>query len=438
MPLDKEKDFYSNIAQENTFKGSLYNSIILVTLFSVIFGFFGYLVGTNPSFQGVRNFLNSANRGKAAQTYTDAEIASKIDVDAYDFNLYYQIIANLKDNYVDPSKVKDKEIFDNSLKGVVSAIGDKNTEYMTPEDYVKYKEGFAGKFEGIGVRLEYSQNRIIVSQVFDNSPASKAGVQEGFVFVEVDGVNVEKDSLDGLTLKVRGNAGSIVKIKFYDPLKSEFVTKDITRAAITVESIRVIEKDSETAILEVARFTEPTVAEWEAKWDKAVSEIVSKGYKNIVLDLRGNLGGYLDAAVYAAGDFMEPGKIVVSEKNRNNEETVLKSDRANPRLKDKKVTILINGGTASAAEILAGALSHHKGYKMLGTKSYGKGTVQVTYELYNGGALKVTVEYWILPNGKRLDNDNPILPDIEVIQDQEKYRNGEDLQMQKALETIKN
>jgi len=433
---DIRSEAYSSLLGHKQSQKGIFNIIIIVLIFSLVSGFLGYYVGDNGYFRYLTGLLNNESRSPDAKIYTEQELATIINPNAYDMNLYQQLIANLKDKYVDPKQIDEAKLFDSSLKGLVEGVGDPATVYMNPEDFKQYQQSFSGTFEGIGVRLEYDKNRIVVSDVIQNSPAEKADVKEGYIFLQVDGKSVEQDTLDELVQKVRGQSGSKVKIKFFDTLRNESIDKEITRGPVNVESIRVIRKDQETAILEVSRFTEPTVEEWERKWDAAVKEINDKGYSKVILDLRGNLGGYLAAGIYAANDFMEPGKLVVTERTRNGGDKEVKTTNNNPKLKDKKVVILINGGTASAAEILAGALSYNNKYKVVGTKSYGKGTVQMTYKLYNGGAIKITTEYWLLPNGKRLDNQNPITPDTDITQDPVKFREGVDIQLEKALEII--
>lgn len=433
---NKNDNVYADIFRSENQSVTLINKILAIILVISVSITVGFLAGTSGIGNSFSRFLNPTINPQTT-IYTQEELQSILDPSAYDFVLYQQIVANLKTKYVDPSKVDEKQMFDSSLKGLVSGIGDPNTVYMNAEDYAKYKESFTGRFEGIGVRLSYEKNRIIVNDVFANSPADKAGVKKGYVFIEVDGVNVESDTLDDLVLKVRGKVGTKVKIKFYDPLSNSNIEKEIVRAAVTVESIRLKEVDSDTIMFEVARFTEATLDEWKSKWDAAVKEINNKGYKNVVLDLRGNLGGYLEAGIYAANDFLEPGKVIVTERTRNNGDRHIKSTNPSPRLRDKKVVILVNGGTASASEIIAGALKFHNKYPVVGVKTYGKGTVQETFSLPNKGALKITTEYWLLPDGTRLDSNNPIQPDIVVEQDPEKFKNGMDNQLEEALKEIK-
>jgi carboxyl-terminal processing protease len=273
-------------------------------------------------------------------------------------------------------------------------------------------------------------------EVLPNSPSVKENLQIGWIFEKVDGVDVTKSSIEEIVAKVRGEAGTKVKITFIDPEKKESVEKEITRQAIKVDSMRLVEKNKDTVSLEISRFTENSVDEWKSIWDKTANEVVSKGYKNIVVDLRGDGGGFLDAAIYAANDFIEPGKVIVTEKSRVRGDNDTVTTKSTPRFKGKNVVILINGGTASASEILSGAIKFHNGVKVYGTKSYGKGTVQNTYNLPNGGAIKITTEYWLMPTGKRLDNDNPIIPDVEVKQDQDGLKQGKDNVMDEALKAF--
>ncbi|BDQ04731.1 MAG: peptidase S41 [Candidatus Dojkabacteria bacterium] len=415
-------------------------SIILVICISVTSGF---VVGRSQFGDRIVDFVSnrqtSSDYPSAFEIYTDDQLKSLIDLRYYDFDLYKQIVANIKSKYVDPESIDEKKLFEHSLKGLVAGLGDQNSVYMTSEDYRRYKEGMEGRFEGIGVRLAYYENRIVVNDVLPDSPASKAGVRNGYVFLEVDGVSVESDTLEDLVTRVRGPAGTTVKIKFFDPVSRMTIDKEIVRSAIKVESLRLEERGQDTVVLQIYRFTDSDLQTWTRKWDLIVQEINSKGYRNIIIDLRGNGGGYLDAAIHAAGDFIEPGQLVLMARTRDNGQIKVTTKQRYPRLKDKNVVILINGGTASASEILAGALRFHKGYKLLGVKTYGKGTVQSVYEIPNNlGALKLTIEYWLLPDGKRLERDNPIQPDKVIEFDPQSYREGIDNQIEAAIQELQN
>ncbi len=430
---DENTSKYKDLLRDTRGGSSPFSGLlVIILLFSTLTGLFGYYLGDRGSISNIFSSINKT-QGQDAKVYSASELEQIIDSKNYDFQLYNQIIANLKDKYVDSDKVKDKELFEGSLKGMVDALGDRATNYFSAKEYKEYLESFSGSFEGIGVRLEYQNAQVVVMDVLQNSPAIEQGVQAGYVFYKVDGTDVNQSSIEDIVSKVRCASGTKVKITFIDPVKKEEVEKEITRAAIKVESMRLVEKNPDTVVFEVTRFTEGSLDEWKKIWDTKVSEINSKGYKNVVLDLRGNGGGYLDAAVHAANDFLDKDKLIVSEKSKVNGDRETKSKGSNPRLKNKKVVVLINNGTASASEILAGAIKFHNNYKVLGTKTFGKGTVQNTFNLPDGGALKITTEYWLLPTGKRLDNENPIKPDVEIKADLNLQREGKDNVMEEAL-----
>jgi carboxyl-terminal processing protease len=422
----KYTEIYSEPGQKS------YGAVIVTVLVAILFGLFGYYLGDSGSLKNIFS-QDQVNASKDFTEYSQEELSAKLKTDKYDFELYQQVVANIKDKYINLDKVDDKKLFEGSLKGMVDSIGDPATVYFSPEAFKEYEDSFSGQFDGIGVRVEYANGQIVVSDVLPNSPALAANVRPGYIFYKVDGKDITNKTIDEVIGMVRGKAGTKVKLVFIDPANSKEVEKEIERAALKIDSMRLVEKNKDTVIFEIARFTEASVSEWDALWDKNVKEIVAKGYKNIILDLRGDGGGYLDAAIYAASDFLDSGKLVVSEKSRIRASKDNLAKSSSPRLKGKNVVILVNGGTASASEIFAGALSFHNGYKIIGTKTYGKGTVQNTYPMPDGGALKITTEYWLLPNGKKLDNENPILPNIEVSQDFDKIKQGVDNVINEAM-----
>lgn len=405
--------------------------ILLIFIFGGVLGFWVNDLNLNlPK-------LNS--RASQLQTFTPEQRADSLELNKFDYDLYENIAANLKELYVDENLVEEKKLFEGSIKGMVDSIGDKATVYFDSEEYKEFKDSFGGEFEGIGVRLDYRKDGgVEVVEVFPNSPASDVGVLQGFVFNEVDGENVYDEAIENIVSKVRGKKGTIVKIEFYNPDEDEFKEFEIKRDRVEVESMTLTEYDSDTVIFSVSRFTEDSLDIWKSLWDKKVDEINSKGYKKVILDMRGNGGGYLDAAKYAAGDFLESGDLILTEVTRGKDN---KESRSSGRLRlgDKKVVILVDGGTASASEILAGALKFNKDeIVIIGTNTFGKGTVQNTFEIKEtGGALKLTTEYWLLPDGKRLTPDNPIIPDIEIEREKD-TRKGllEDKVIKRAVEEL--
>ena len=435
---DGTQDFYVDLLGDpmpsRSSRSGISNFFSLLLIFS--FGVLaGYLISSvNFSFYNL-GFLNNfgiREREYKFDYYNDSYLQKVLDSRAYDFNFYKQIVANLKSKYIDPSKIDDNRLFEWSLKGLVSGVGDPHTVYMDREDYELYKSSNSGSFQGIGVKLGYENNRVVVSSVLKNSPAEKEGVEKGFVFLEVDGVNVENFSIEEVVYRVRGDAGTVVRINFYDPISRTSVVKEIRRATI-YNPIFDLQKNGSTLVLQVDRFIDEDFEKWRSEWDRVVEVIEKDGeIVNILIDLRGNGGGFLQSAVYAAQSFLDRGSTVLLRKDRSGNSIEIKTEQS-PRIKNKNVIILIDGGTASAAEIFAGSLRYHTGAKIVGTKSYGKGTVQQTLELGNGGALKLTVEYWLLPDGKVIDHDHPIVPDVEIPFDAYLYKQGVDVQLDKAL-----
>lgn len=426
---EKQENKKYNLYEEGK-KANLTLTYIIAILLSIFTGLAGFYIGDRKAYP------KTNESGQNVVIPDDEEIDKLFTDENYDLELYKKIVALLKENYIDESKIDEKELFYGSLRGMVDSIGDPATNYFSPEDYEEYKKSeFEGSFKGIGVRLEYRESLVSIEQVFEGSPAEESGVEVGWFLVEVNGKDVTKDTIEEIVNKVRGEENTVVKIGFFNPRDGEKVEKEITRREVQVESMRLIEVNNDTVIFEISRFLEPTPEQWRSKWDQKVSEINSKGYKNIILDLRNNGGGYLDAAIYASNDILDAGSLVMKEKTRTREKET-KTTNKSPRLKDKKIVVLVNGNTASASEILAGALNYNKGIKIIGSKTYGKGTVQSPIELDEGGALKVTTEYWLLPSGQRLDKDTPITPDIEISFDEEAYKEGRDVYVEEALKQL--
>lgn len=431
--------FDKDIIEENAGNNPLAKGISIFLIFCFAF-LVGYLVrdsGLRISTSSISGLVGS-NDAQAIDRYSDEEQKEIIDSNAYDFELYQDVVANLKQKYVDDEKIDDQKLFEGSIKGMVNALDDNATVYFDSDEFQAFKDSFSGQFEGIGVRLDYESNRVVIVEVLEGSPAMDAQLRNGWIFYTVDGEDVSDKTIEYIVSKVRGEAGSTVKIVFLDPETGQELEKEIVRQAVTVDSMRLKEINNETVVFEVSRFTETSIGVWNAKWDEKVREIQNKGYNNVILDLRGNGGGYLNAAIKAAGDFLEEGDLIVKEKSRIRDDIDNKADGDAQRLRDKNIVILMNGGTASASEILTGAIKfHNPEVKIIGTESFGKGTVQNTYEVQEtGGALKITTEYWILPNGNRLDKENPIQPDIYLELDDEARQNGEDNVLDRALEEL--
>ncbi len=352
-----------------------------------------------------------------------------------DFTLFWNVWDILENHYVD-SNVDEKQMFEGAIKGMVSSLEDPATLFYSSEETSEYDRITAGNFEGIGAELGYRNNQVIINSPIKGFPAFDAGVRAGDLIVEIDGVSTEGMDILEAVMKIRGEKGTDVVLKLLSLGESEPHYTTITRGTIHVDSVAWSMKENNVAVIELSRFTEDTLANWMSLWDKTVDEVVAQNPDKLILDLRGNTGGYFDAAIWAASDFLPKGSVVSYQKDRdgNNEVFSVKRDG---KLLDIPMIILIDQGSASASEILAGALKHYSRGTIIGEESYGKGTAQQILNLEDGSTLHITTQKWLLPDQSWINHENKITPDIKVEFPREDFEKGLDPQMDKALEEIK-
>ena len=353
-----------------------------------------------------------------------------------DMNLFWQVWDTLDKNYVEKNKVDETEKVYGAVKGLVQSYNDPATIFLTPEETKEFNDLNSGKyFEGIGAELGYNDGSIIIVAPIDGSPAKEAGVRPGDFILAVDDYEVKSgDNIYDIVAKIRGESGTKVKLKVLHKGDLEPVVLEITRGEITVPSMTLTyagdKKD--IAYIDIARFTEASLEEWESKWDSIAQDVENSGVDKVLIDLRGNPGGYFDAAVYAADDFLDGGKIISKQEDGDGNVQTFESKNGG-KLLDKKVVILVDEGSASASEIFTGALQQNKGATVLGTKTYGKGTAQSVIDLADGSSLHVTILKWLLPDGTWLNKENSIVPDIQVENSAEDFVKGFDRQYNEAL-----
>lgn len=356
-----------------------------------------------------------------------------------DIGLFWEVWNILDTRYVEKDKVSEEEKVYGAVKGLVDSYGDQATVFLTPDETKNFNDSNSGKyFEGIGAELGYDNGAIIIVTPIDGSPAKAAGIRAGDYILAVDDYEVKNgDNVYEIVQKIRGEAGTKVKIKVLHKGELEPVEIDITRGEITVPSMTLsyIGDRKDIAYIDIARFTEASLGEWNEKWDATVDDILSKKVNKIVIDLRGNPGGYFDAGVYAADDFLDIGKIISQQEDGKGSVQTFDSEKGG-RLIGKKVIILVDEGSASASEIFAGALQQNKVATVVGNKTYGKGTAQSIVDLSGGSSLHVTILKWLLPDGSWLNRENPITPDVIIENTTEDFLKGIDKQYNKALELI--
>ncbi len=361
-----------------------------------------------------------------------------------DFTMFWKVWNTVEKKYVDKKKVDPKKMYYGAIKGLVASVEDPYTFFLTPVENKQSKEGLEGKFEGIGAQLGMKDNRVVVIAPLKNSPAEKAGVLAGDFILKVNKEAIAGMPLTQVVSKVRGDKGTKVYLTLGRDGKE--VEVDVVRDTIKVESVETkldehvstcTSSCDKVAYLKLNQFGDTTVDEWEQKVAEIKANWDSKAIKGLVLDLRDNPGGYLESSVYLAGEFLEQNKLVVKQESTTYENKDYYVTR-NGSLLDIPMTILINGGSASAAEILSGALRDHKRAQLVGEKSFGKGSVQEAIDLGDGMGLHLTVAKWILPNGSWI-NGTGIKPQFEVknvVPEGNTMSRENDAQLDKAVELL--
>ncbi len=345
------------------------------------------------------------------------------------FELYWDLWDSLKRRHVDKGEISEKEMFYGSLKGLAASLGDPYTVFLEPVEAKAFADDLAGTFEGIGAEVGLRDNVLTVIAPLDGMPAQEAGLMAGDKILEVDGTSTMDMSVDQAVRIIRGEKDTKVVLTIYREGLTENKKIEITRGVIHVKSVKFEIRDDGIYVIKISHFNSDTID----LFDEAVREIQDKNPKGIILDLRNNPGGYLETSIEVASEWIE-NDIVVKEKLSSGNEKKYKS-RGIPRLKDFKTVVLVNSGSASASEIVAGALKDHNKALILGTQTYGKGSVQSLEDFSDGSSLKITVAKWFTPNGESI-NDEGVTPDEEIELTFEDFEADIDPQMDKAIETL--
>ena len=385
-----------------------HSTLVLISAFTLILGFV-----SGSRIDDIRNLIAPVFGLKKVEKINFSNVEKT-----------YQALVSNYDGEIDKQK-----IIEGASKGLVEAAGDKYTEYMTSKEAEEFNKSLSGDV-GIGVGIELAKDGDIVKvvRVLPKNPAASAGILAGDVISKVNDEDVLKKSTSEVSKKIRGDSGTTVKITVIrGEEKKDF---SVTRAKIENPSVD-LSKNNGIATLSIYRFDSETGA--LAK--KYAEEIKNEGISKVILDLRGNGGGYVQAAKTVASLWLEKNALIVSEKTGSKTVEEIRATGENP-LKGIKTVILLDSSSASASEIVAGALKEHKAAQIVGEKSYGKGSVQTTIDMPDGALLKVTIAKWFTPSGKNISN-NGISPDVEIKNPEGQSYLLNDIQKNKAMEILK-
>jgi len=385
-----------------------YSSIIVITV--AVFGA-GWMVGNGK-----------VQVGKYNSVASNSSLPNKLDYSSID-----TIYESLKDNF--DGQLDEAKLLEGLKSGLAKAAGDPYTEYFNPKAAEDFQAGIDGTFEGIGAQLgKDAENNIIIVSPLAGYPAEKAGLRPKDIIAEIDGTTAYDITISEAVDKIRGQKGTSVKLTIVrDGKPLEF---EITRETIDIPSVKTEIKDG-IGIMTLSRFGDDTVELAR----QAANDFRSKNVKGVVLDLRGNPGGYLDGAVSVSSLWLDKDTTVLTERRDNVVIDTFKASGSSP-LKGVKTVVLIDEGSASASEIVAGALKDNNAAKLIGQKSFGKGSVQQPVSLKDGGLLKVTIARWFTPSGKNIDKEG-ISPDEEVKISADNITNNRDPQLDAALLVLK-
>lgn len=321
-----------------------------------------------------------------------------------------EVIDLVNDEYVEPDKVAIDELTRSAMEGMVDRL-DPHSSFLPARDYTNLQEEMNNEFGGIGVQVEFRNDRVVVIAPITGTPGARAGILRGDEIIEVDGESMIGATMNHVVSTLRGKPGTSVDIVFNRPSSDELVKVNVTREVIQVESVRLVRMLPEgIGYVQVTQFSERTGDEFAA----ALDLLRSQGMQGLVIDLRNNPGGLLSQAAAVAEPFFDRGELIVYTQGRRPDDREELRARGTARRVQVPVAVLINAGSASAAEIVAGALKDTQRAVLVGERSFGKGSVQSIFRLRNGEGLRLTTARYFTPGGEVI-HGRGVSPDVELV-----------------------
>ncbi len=393
-------------------------SISVILAASLVGGafYFGYQRGTQKPQTVIIRGVADLEGGKPA---------------AVDFSLFWDAWQVIKDKSLITDSLHNQDLVYGAISGLLSTLKDPNSVFFPPSDAKKFNQDISGAFSGIGAEIGIKNDQLVIIAPLKNMPAERAGLRASDKILKIDQTITTGLSTDEAVKLIRGEKGTAVVLTILRDGWEKSREISIVRDTIQVPTLDWKMVENNIAYIHLYNFYETA----PFLFYQAAVDIAFKNPHGLILDLRDNPGGYLDAAVNLAGWFLKPGESVVSEEFRSDKKQIFTAS-GNGLFKDMPVVILMNEGSASASEILAGALRDNRGIKLIGKKSFGKGTVQELTPLKDNSVIKITIAHWRMPAGQLIDKVG-LTPDYEVNLTDENIKAGKDPQLDKAMEILK-
>ncbi|MBU2213574.1 S41 family peptidase [Patescibacteria group bacterium] len=404
-----------------------FGTIILLPLITL---FLGWQIGASyeqKSLVELSERLELLYTGKTASGTLLGDPEKEVDL-----SLLWGVWRMLLKHYIHEEQLNPPDMIYGAVGGLVRAVGDPYTTFMTPTENKQFTQSLQGVLEGIGAELTMRDGMVVVIAPLKGSPASKAGLEPEDIIVAVDEVDIEGETLHQVVQRIRGPKGSKVTLSIEREEAPDLIDITITRASISVPSVEYEIKETATGsigYIQLNQFGEDSVKEVK----NALKDLRDEDIQGLIIDVRFNGGGYLEGAVDMASMFLKEGKVVTVERRNGEPSNHYVSGR--PSDPDIPLVVLINEGSASASEILAGALQDAGRATVIGKQSFGKGTVQEVFDLPGNASVRITVARWLTPSGRDLGKEG-VIPDIDVDRTREQISDLEDPQLDAAMELL--
>lgn len=416
-----------------------FKKVLILIIGFLLASFLCFLSYQTGIFVGQENILRTPP--SQISNSSSKDIGEKVD-----FSVFWETWRKLEMNLLKKEKIDYQKMIYGAIKGMVASVEDPYTTFFAPDETEEFEEELEGKYQGVGMEVAIKNKKLTVVSPLGGSPAEKAGIKSGDTILEIDNNATENFSLEGAIRSIRGPKDTEVTL-LIDRQGWDHPQKIVLkRAVVKIPTLKLefkrleagsgSESGSEAGnpviYLKIYQFNKILDAEFKEAAQKILNTLSSQ---KIILDLRNNPGGFLEVAQHIGGWFLERGKVITWQDTGEGKERKAYYAQGPAIFSHYPIVVLINQGSASGAEILAGALRDNRGVKLIGEKSFGKGSVQEQIFLQDKSSLKVTVAKWLTPNGESID-EKGLLPDTEVALTEKDWEQGKDPQLDKALEII--